>query len=326
MEFSESSSCWQPVPRWASYLASLGFEWAACPANRRIGVVSMPCESAGAGLVALGAVCYRLTLADAGDPLSHFERLQRIAATQQGETILRHRARKGRWYLERKDGSGTVWVRQALNPAADSSTRSGPVRITILEGNAGEWILEGEPPAETVRGDGLPYQRFYDELFRGRAAPLEFNLARSDSAICLAGRIAGESAALAANSAISFRCGERTANLSGLLTVHSWSPGTVSRVTYFNSRTRQLDRDTGFTRLVVADGDAAFLRALTAPKFEQSAVVGVIHRTVERDRLESIGTKLADLSQWYVADAEMLDRISPPPPGITVSVLQRRQA
>src|SRR5688500_18639447 len=101
MEFSESNSSWHLVPRWASYLATFGFAWAAGRANRRIGVVSLPCESAGAGLVALGAIRYRLTLADASDPLSHFERLQKIAAAQECATPLRHLSRRGRWYLER---------------------------------------------------------------------------------------------------------------------------------------------------------------------------------------------------------------------------------
>ena len=79
--------------------------------------------------------------------------------------------------------------------------------------------------------------------------------------------------------------------------------------------------------MVVADGDTAFLRAIEAPEFRDSDVVGVIHRTVERDRLESIGTKLAELSQqWYAPDAETLEHISPTPTGITVSALKRRQA
>ena len=98
-----------------------------------------------------------------------------------------------------------------------------------------------------------------------------------------------------------------------------------SRVTFFNSRARQLDRNTGSTSLVVADGDSAFLRAIDAREFQQSDVVGVIHRTVERDRLESIGTKLADLSQWYVPDGNVLDPV-PQPRGITVSVLQGRRS
>jgi hypothetical protein len=325
MEFSESNSCWQPVPRWASYLATFGLAWAAGRTNRRIGVISMPCESAGAGLVALGAVRYRLTLADASDPLSHFERLHRIAATQECSTLLRHRSRRGRWYLVRKDCSDSILAMKAQDQAADGLARSGPDLIAILEANAAEWIPEGEPPAETVRGAGLPHRRFYEELFEGVAPPLDINLARSDSAICLAGRVTGEPATRAAFSAIRFACGERVANLTDLLTVYSWSSGTVSRITFFNSRTRQLDRDTGFNRLVVADGDVAFLRALDAPEFEQSDVIGVINRAIERDRLESIGTKLADRAQWYVADTDALDRASTPPTGITISIMQRRQ-
>jgi hypothetical protein len=79
----------------------------------------------------------------------------------------------------------------------------------------------------------------------------------------------------------------------------------------------------GFTGLVVADGDSAFLRAIDPPDFKDSDVVGVVHRAVGRDRLELIGTKLADLSQWYASDADILSRL-PPPVGITVAVLQQR--
>lgn len=326
MQFSEGDSPWQPIPPWATYLIKCGLAWGHGGERRKVGIISMPCESAGAGLLTLGAIRYRLTLADANDALSHFERIERLAARQDGETFLRHQSMKGRFRLDGKDQRGFVWARQEQRGGADRSAQSGPPRIAIHAGNAAAWRLEKEAPAETVRGAGLPHRRFYEELIDGAAAPLELNLARSDSATCLAGRVAGESVSRAALSAIRLECGDCVANLAELLTVHHWSPDTVSRVTFFNSRTRQLDRNTGFTSLVVADGDSAFLRVIDAPEFTQSDVVGVIHRTVERDRLESIGTKLANLSQWYVTDAKMFERISPAPPGITISALQRRQA
>jgi hypothetical protein len=327
MRFSEADAPWQPVPSWAAYLITCGFAWAEGHERRRIGIISMPCESAGAGLVALGAIRYRLTLADANDASSHFERIERLAARHDAETGLRHQSMKGRFRLEGKDPRGLVWARlEQKGGGAGKSAHSGPPRIAIHSGNAGEWRLEGEAPAETVRGAGLPHRRFYEELVEAAAAPLESNLARSDSATCLAGRVAGESVSRAAFCGIRFECQNSIVDLAGLLTVHRWSPETVSRVTFFNSRTRRLDRNTESTRLVVADGDSAFLRAVDAPEFKQSDVVGIIHRAVERDRLESIGTKLAGLSQWYVPDAKMLDLIAPAPLGITVSVLQRRQA
>lgn len=326
MRFSEAGSPWQHVPPWASYLIQCGFVWADGRAKRRIGIISMPCESAGAGLVALGAIRYRLTLPEANDALSHFDRIERLAARGDGETSLRHQSMRGRFRLEGRDPRGLVWVRQEQRTPADRFNSSGPPRVAIHAGNANEWRLEREGPTETVLGSALLHRRFYEGLIDGAAPPLDINLARSDSAICLAGRVAGESVSRGSFSAIRLECHDRVADLTELLTVHSWSPETVSRITFFNSRTRQLDRDTGFTSLVVADGDAAFLRVLDAPGFKESDVIGVIHRGIERDRLESIGTKLADLSQWYVADAETLDRVSTPPPGITLSVLQRRQA
>lgn len=327
MRFSEADAPWQMLPSWADYLIRCGFAWGDHRDRRRIGIVSMPCESAGAGLVTLGAIRYRLTLAEANDALSHFERIERLAARRDCETYVRHHTMRGRFRLDGKDERGWVWARQEQRGTAETSTQSGPPRVSIHVANANEWQLEREAPAETAQGAGLPHGRFYEELIEGAAPPMDANLRRSDSAICLAGRLAGESVSMGAFSAIRFEIQDEVADLAGLLTVHRWSPDTVSRVTFFNSRTRQLDRNAGFTSLVVADGDSAFLRAIDAPEFKESDVVGIIHRAVERDRLELIGTKLADLSQWYVSDGEMLDRVPLPlPSGITVSVLQRRVA
>ena len=325
MRFSEANGPWQAIPPWAVYLIRCGFSWGDGCGRRRIGIISMPCESAGAGLVTLGAIRYRLTLAEANDSLSHFERIQGLAVRQDVETCLRHQTFKGHFRLDGKDEQGFVWARQERRAGAGRFARNGPVSVAIHTGNANEWRLEGEAPAEMVRGSGPPHRRFYEELIEGAALPLEPNLACSDSAICFAGRSAGESASKSALSTIRLECHDQVAALAELLTVHRWSPDTVSRVTLFNSRTRQLDRSAGLTSLVVVDGDSAFLTAIEAHEFRQSDVVGVIHRTVERDRLESIGTKLADLSQWYVPDGKTLDPI-PPLRGITVSVLQRRQA
>lgn len=326
MRFSEANSSWQVIPPWAVFLIRYGFSWRAGRGRRRIGIISMPCESAGAGLVALGAIRYRLTLAEANDALTHFERMQALARQRPGQTCVRHQSMRGSFHLDGKDHRGWVWARQEQTTAADRFTRNGPPRVGIHPANAKEWRLEAEAPVEIVRGSGLPYRRFYEELIQDAAMPLEPNLARSDSAICFAGRAAGESASRSALSAIRLECHGQVADVAELLTVHRWSPDTVSRVTFFNTRTRQHDRNAGSTNLVVADGDSAFLRAIDAREFEQSDVIGVIHRTVERDRLESIGTRLADLSQWYVPDGKMLDPVRDPvpPPGITVSVLQGR--
>jgi hypothetical protein len=324
MRFSEADAPWCTVPVWADFLLRYGFIWGEARDKRRIGVVSMPCESAGAGLVALGAMRRRLALDDANDSLSHYQRIERLATRCEGETFLRHDVMKGRFRLEGRDQRGLVWARKEPPSTADTFEKSGPPRVVILPSNASEWQFEREAPTRAIEGAGLPYGTFYEQLIEGAPVPLASNLTQSDSAVCLAGRVAGGSVSKSVFAEIRFEINGQVADLTQLVTVHQWSPGTVSRVTFFNSRTGQLDRNTGSTELVVADGDSAFLRTLDAAEFKQSDIVGVIHRAIERDRLESLGTKLADLKQWYASDGDMLDRLPQTPAGITLSVLKRR--
>jgi hypothetical protein len=94
---------------------------------------------------------------------------------------------------------------------------------------------------------------------------------------------------------------------------------------FFNTRTGQFDRQSGLPNLVVVDGDAAFLKVINADEFRNSDVVGVIHRAVERDRLEAVGNMVAELAQWYVPEPERVETIPGVPRGISLSTLRRRQ-
>ncbi|HUR32245.1 MAG TPA: hypothetical protein VM032_00505, partial [Vicinamibacterales bacterium] len=201
----------------------------------------MPCESAGAGLVALGAIRHRLALDHANDSLSHFQRIKRLAGRLEGETFLRHQKYKGRFLLDGMDQRGLVWVRREPAGAGDTTTHSGPPRIAILASNANDWRFEREAPTQAIQGGGLPYLGFYEQLIDGAASPLESNLKQSDSGVCLAGRVTGESASRSLFAGLRFESHGQVADLAQLLTVHRWSPDTVSRVTFFNSRTGQLD-------------------------------------------------------------------------------------
>jgi hypothetical protein len=316
VEFSEANGAWQRVPEWAEFLVRFGFAWCdSKPAVRRIAIVSMPCDSAAAGLVALGAMRKRLELDDANDSISHLQRIEGLVSRGSGQTFLRHRRLKGRFLVERVDAKGMLWVRQEPSKTA--------LRTVILPSQSSDWRFDGEAPPR-AEGEDVPYRQFYSELVEGAGAIVISNLAKSDSGICLTGRVLGESASQEILAAIRFKITDRTADLSQLLTLQHWSPGSISRVTFFNARTGQLDRGTGSPGLVVTDGDAAFLKVVEASDFQQSDVIAITHRAVERDRLEAIGVKIADLSQWYVLDTELLDRLRSVPQGIAVSALKRR--
>jgi len=112
LHFSEANSPWQVIPQWAEFLIKCGYIWGdTVPSRRRIGVISMPCESAAAGLVALGAMRRRLTVDGANDSISHYQRIGDWQRAMMPRRFLRHHKYKGRFRLENKDRSGLIWVR-----------------------------------------------------------------------------------------------------------------------------------------------------------------------------------------------------------------------
>lgn len=317
MEFSEAHRAWQVIPRWADFLVRLGFEWPEGKSEtRRIGLISMPCDSAAAGLVALGAMRRRLELDDANDLTAHFQRIRDLALRGgDGVTKLRYRSRRERFVVDKIDDTGMVWVK-----AIPSKTS---LRISISLQTAFEWRFDGEPPVQIISGDKTLYEQHYAELIQQAGAIKSSNFLRSDSGICLASRVAGGNTSRTALAAIRYKANGYVADLSQLLTVHDWSPGMVPRVSFFNCRTGELNRSTGHPRLVVADGDASFLKVVEREEFHQSDIIGIMHRIVERDRLEAVGAKLDNLRQWYEQDAQLLCSLPQPPRGIGISICKR---
>ncbi len=75
---------------------------------------------------------------------------------------------------------------------------------------------------------------------------------------------------------------------------------------------------------MIADGDGSFLKVLATAECDDSDVIGVVHRTMDRDRLEAVGEKLESLRQWYESDSSFLEILPERPRGMGISVLKRR--
>lgn len=316
MKFSEAHDPWRSVPEWASFLIEFGFAWLSATLDaRRIALVSMPSDSAAAGLIALGAMRKCLELDDASDVGSHYQRLLDIARARPKGVYLRHGNKTDRFVFDGFDENG--------NPIVKNVTVKWSQRITITRSMAMNWRISGEAPVTVLNGQQVPNSQFYTQLVRNGGEIKPPNLSQSHSQICLAGRGIGEARTRDFMMNIRFANDGCEADLSQLLTVQGWMPGTVSRVMFYNARTEEFDRRHGKPQVVIADGDTSFLRVVDGKDFDHSDVVGVIHRTMERDRLEAIGTKLENLRQWY--DYSGLDGLPQAPRGIGICVLKRRQ-
>jgi hypothetical protein len=311
IEFSEAEGSWRPLPSWARFLVDLGFARVSDRSQtRRITVVSMPDASAAAGLISLGAMRKCLELGDANDLDNHFQRIVSLARRRSPGSVLHHASWPGTFVIDEVDGDGIVWVRQQNRKDR---------RHSVTRKSAPDWTFIGEAHVAIRCGGRVPNADMYEHLVENGGAIYPSNLAVTDSGICLAGGVGGGESTRRRFADVRLRYGEGDgASLSELLTVQDWLPDTISRVMYFNSRTKEFDRPASQPQLVVADGDKCFLSLLDMPKFADSDVIGVIHRTMERQHLEAIGIKLASLRQCYEPD------VSPRTPrGIAITALKR---
>lgn len=316
MEFSEALTPWRSIPDWASCLMEFGYDWQdGVGDSRRIAVISMPADSAAAGLVALGVIRRYLEMDQANDTSSHYERLLAMARRHTSDVTLRHTSLKGVFVVDKIDQDGVLWVRK-LNDDHN-------MRVTVKRFSSLEWRIHGEAPVVLLNGQEVPKKQLYDHLIKRGDAIKPSNLSESHSEVCLAGRVTGETATRAIMKNIRFRNEGQEEDLSQLLTVQSWKPGTISRLLFYNSRTGQFDRETGKPQVVITDGDRSLLKVIDDADFKDCDVIGIFHRTIERDRLEAIGSKLENLRQWY--DQAAVSRASELPIGVGIFMLKRRQ-
>jgi hypothetical protein len=296
----------------------------------------MPCDSAAPGLIALGALIRDLGCDTATNVGGHYDALLRYARqyiesclycdarchpelkhcgySSEATGLLRHKGKK----LFRIISTINVAGNQGLVLSIERGT------WTVFRGAATDLQIDGEPPLRVANTAGVLPERVYTQIVEG-AKVVTANLAESYSGLCFAGRIAGKAASHEVCASIRFRAHGVEYNLPELLTIQGWctSKG-VSRMGFFNARTGQFDGQACSPALVIADGDACLLRVLNRREFQRSDIIGVIHRTIDRDNLELIGNRMTDLRQWYSEDLETLGRTPAAPRGIGILILKRR--
>lgn len=314
MQFSEANRRYQDIPEWAKFLIMFGVWWPQTQYDkRRIAIISMPCDSAAAGLVTLGAMIRFLERPEANDFSQHLARIR-----NEKNRILVYR-KYPKWIF-RYDGNDGGYDMIMQIKKSGNNCRRPPLRTTF---HFRDVCFQGEPFIEDLIGKKLSYGTIYSAIVNDNLDILEDNLRQTDSSVCLAGRVMGESKTRDSLSRINFTYGAMTASLDQLITVNNWSQENISRVSFFNTRTGKKDRSTVPPRLVVTDGDSAFLTVLDNNLFGHSDIIAIIDRTLERDRLEKITEKLQSISQWYVRQDGHPDNMSAPI-GISVAIWKQR--
>jgi hypothetical protein len=331
---SEGTGDYQPIPGWIDFAIQFGYRWISNDL-RKIAVISMPCDTAAAALIALGALIRDLGRAAATNVGNHSEAIERYAR-QYIEFCSKCTVRckpEIRLCGYAAEATGFLRYKGAKYRILGSTTCFGEDGL-VLSRDGGTWIvfnkrfpefqIDGEPPSRLSETEPALSAQPYLEIL-GEARVLPSNLRESYSGLCLAGRSAGKTSTREAYAAIHFGNAETNNDLPRLLTIREWSrPATVSRAVFFNPRTENLESRQSSVSLVIADGDVSFLRILNRREFQRADIIGVFHRTIERNNLELIGNRIAHLRQWYEDDLEVSHEAPKAPRGIGVIILKQK--
>lgn len=311
--FSEGGERFGPLPPWVRFFLELGFRWPDDDV-RRVAIVSTPCDSPAAGLIALGALVRRLGEPESNDLGTHKRRIRELRPGHRG--TLRRNGDRGHYVVHRRDPDGTLWLEHTVKKE----------RLQFIEYRAGDWYFDGESPAEARTGSELPWLTLYRALAPSGFSIDESNLRYSDSNIVLAGRSTGQAVLAEMLANLAFKHEANTASVLMLLALQDHQlAGNASRIRYLNPRAssgREFDRPGSAPRTVIADGSDALLCSLSSEPCESASIIAHIPRTDDQSRLEEVGERLGGLRQWFESDAEVVQRLPSPPHGIAVVSLR----
>ena len=336
--FSEDNGDWQSIPGWVNFLIRFGYCWSRSDhEGRRVALMSMPCSSPGAGLIALGALIGDLGKVQANDLDTHNDVIfnyarqyleyckdctlaicdpiiKRCGFDSESLGVIRSVRRKNNIYrvsAETDCDKRKLVIFESRNPSA---------KTEINQEYLINLYVDGAPPAVSPSAEaGLPESAYQGLIDEAQIHPS--NLRKSYSGLVLAGRAKGSSDTKAAYGAVHFSSQNETYTLTELLAIHGWADSKVSRTAFFNARTEDIDHTVAQPRLVVSDGDSSFLKSVDT--FRKSDVIGVIDRSLDRDRLEVIGQKISALKSWYQPDTEFQALLPIPVPGISITILKK---
>lgn len=283
------------LPHWIKEFLRFGFEFFEKKnERRRIAIFSVPTRSIGPGLVVVGALCARLSEDAADDIQHHFDRIRNSVLKRRGpqKEILRKANQKG-LYEPIAVLSDVNLIQVARIDTADN------LKLTIGLKNCTSWYFEGEMPIISSRYSRVDHLDAYRMLFKKLSKNAAFNLQLSDSAICFAGLGSGKSSTYALYKDACFEVDGKSFSLSFLMSILGWSDDAAPRVTYYNTRTKSLDRRVSKPKLVIADGLAAMLDVLNSSTFESSDVICFYERALDRNSLEDVSNQISSSYQWY---------------------------
>lgn len=342
MQYFEGNVLYEAVPGWVAAALRLGYRWRQNGGQgRRIGLLSMPCESEAAGIITLGALRSDLERTTANHLDTYFDCLlqsclERVAVRahpvgypEDHSWDVRNVVDDTNWRFDFYDSEqdAIALVNAAYRPVIKRNGRSipnpnGACSSYIMRDNVICWQLGGSPlPQLPTDGKALDSSA-YSNLPGCCGQILEENLLRSYDGLVLVGQgAARDSAYVRKFYTAGFVSADRQLPLGDLLTLHHGERNYIQRLRFLNERAHH-GAGVQAARLVVADGISALLCA--EKLFPASDIIGVCSRDASVEAVLQLKVWLNDTVRYYT-DAETSHYLSGEmPAGMLLRVLQRR--
>ena len=342
MRYYEGSVLHEATPAWVAVAISLGYRW--CQAGngaRRIGLLSMPCESEAAGLIALGALRSDLERTTANHVDTHFDLLlracrERVAVQMRRKDScedpswdVRNAVDDTRWsFVSYNDDLDAIVLESATHrPVVKRKGKSihnpnGVCSRYIMRASAIDWQLRDCPLPQLSTDERALELSGYSDL-PGCVGPiLEANLRRSYDGLVLVGQgAARDSTYMRQFYESGFVSADYRYPLGELLTLHHSERKYIRRLRFLNERAHQ-DNATHAAKLVVADGISALLRAENI--FPYSDIIGVCNRDASVETILQLKNRLSEINRYYTDTDSSCSFSGGMPAGMLLRVLQRR--
>lgn len=311
--YTENGKSYSRIPEWVESMIRLGYEWRRdrIPWKGRVCFVSMPCKSAAAALIVLGALRKDLEKKDADNINGHFESLCRARdafcnSPEMYDGYVRDDRNKKWKFLYREDGSLFVedanYKEVVKRKGRMVQNPNGPGRRSITKYSATDWRLEGDAVIEIKEASTGLNKTDYKGIPGCTGLIDENNLRRSYKGLLFVGDGKEKDSIYMRNIYdVKFGGNGQQVSLGDLLTIHPSSNG-VTRANFCNySKVEFQSKD---YYLVVADGHSAILKALT--HFSNSDIIGIYSRDDTVDGLMNIANRLGEIGRYYsrLADCE----------------------
>lgn len=342
MQYFEVHALHDAVPAWAAAALGLGYRWRLSGSNaRRIGLLSMPCESEAAGLIALGALRSDLERTTANNVDTHFDLLlracrERVSARMRREDSseelswdVRNAVDDTRWRFVTYNGDLDAIVLELATHRSAVKRKgkripnpNGVCSSYIMRENAIGWQLR-DCPLPQLPPDGKALElSAYSDLPSCVGPVLAENLRRSYDGLVLVGQgAARDSTYMQKFYAVGFASADRRLPLGDLLTLHHSERKYIRRLRFLNERAHQ-DEAAYAAWLVVADGISALLCA--EKLFPASDIIGVCNRDASVEAVLQLKDWLNNIVRYYTDTDTSHCLPGGMPAGMLLRVLQRR--